>query len=172
MLCCRTASAAIGVRGTAIRRRVLAALVAALGFYALSDILLWQRIFEANRLWVFDDQYQTGHVVMLVALMAVGGLLLLDAGLWALWYLGALYTTAFGGAADVLYYWLDGRSIPGVLPWLDRSRLIFIRPIDGEVTSVELLVSAAFWMALWLGLLVMAPRIATIPARWRPSLPG
>src|SRR6185312_5284313 len=95
--CCPIAQRATGGRGTDIRRRVLAAVLAALGFYALSDILLWQRIFDANRLWMFDDQYQTGHVVMLVALMAVGGLLLVDSGLWALWYLGALYTTAFGG---------------------------------------------------------------------------
>lgn len=147
-------------------------MLAGLGFYALSDILLWQRIFDANRLWMFDDQYQTGHVVMLVALMAVGGLLLVDSGLWALWYLGALYTTAFGGVADVLYYWLDGRSIPKVLPWLDRSRLIFIRPLDGDVTSVELLVSAGFWVCVWLALLMFAPRLASFPTRWRTGLPS
>ena len=40
--------------------------------------------------------------------------------------------------------------MPAVLPWLDRSRLVFIRPLGGDVTSVELLASAAFWLGLWL----------------------
>ena len=144
---------------------MLSALLIALGFYALSDILLWQRIFEAHQLSMFDSQYQTGHVAILVGMMGVGAVLLLDAGVWALWYEGALYTIAFGGGADVLYYWLDGRQIPAVLPWLDRSRLIFVRPFTGDVTSLELLASAAFWMGLWLSMLVMLPKIRA----WRSA---
>ena len=145
---------------TTVRRRVSLALLIALGFYALSDILLWQRIFETHELSLFDPEYQTGHVAILVGMMAVGGVLLLESGLWALWYQGALYTLAFGGVEDVLYYWLDGKAIPGVLPWLDRSRLIFVRPLPGDVTNVELLASAAFWVVLWLSVLVFVPRIA------------
>ena len=150
-------------RNTA-RSRVGVALVVALGFYALSDILLWQRIFEAHDLSMFDPEYQTGHVAILVGMMALGAVLLLDSGLWALWFQGALYTLAFGGAEDILYYWLDGRQIPGVLPWLDRSRLIFVRPQGGDVTSLELLASAIFWVTVWVGLLVVLPRIA-LPLR-------
>ena len=141
------------------RRRALAALLVALGFYSLSDILLWQRIFEANGLFMFDDAYQTGHVAILVGMMGVGGVLLLDSGLWALWFEGALYTTAFGGVEDVLYYWLDGKSVPAFLPWLDRSQLIFWRAPGGDVTNVVVLCSAAFWVGLWLALLVVAPRV-------------
>jgi hypothetical protein len=153
------------------RRRAMVALVIALGFYALSDILLWQRIFEAHQLAKFDAQYQTGHVAILVGMMGVGGVLLFDSGLWALWFEGALYTLAFGGAEDVLYYWLDGRSIPSVLPWLDRSRLIFVRPVAGNVTSAELLASAVAWFGLWVAVLVVAPRLAakgrlTAVLRW------
>src|SRR5881392_788794 len=44
----------------------------ALGFYALSDILLWQRIFEANGLWMFDADYQTGHVAILLGMLGLG----------------------------------------------------------------------------------------------------
>ena len=143
---------------TSARRRVVVALAVGLGFYSLSDILLWQRIFEAHHLATFDPEYQTGHVAILVGIIAVGAVLLLDAGWWALWFGGALYTTAFGGAADVLYYWFDGRAIPGVLPWLDRSRLIFIRPLGGDVTNVELLASAAFWISLWAVALFLLPR--------------
>jgi hypothetical protein len=67
---------------------------------------------------------------------------------------------AFGGVEDVLYYWLDARPLPAILPWLDRSRLILVRPSDGDVTSVEVLASAAFWVAAWLGLMVVAPMVA------------
>ncbi|HWO46234.1 MAG TPA: hypothetical protein VNO87_11760 [Methylomirabilota bacterium] len=142
-----------------VRRRAAVALAVALGFYALSDILLWQRIFEAHQLSAFDTEYQTGHVAILVGLIGVGAVLLIDSGLWALWFGGALYTMAFGGAADVLYYWFDGRPIPGVLPWLDGSRLIFIRPSGGDVTNVDVLASAAFWLAVWLAALLLFPRI-------------
>ena len=147
------------MRATAVRRRVAVALVVAVGFYALSDILLWQRIFEAHRLWAFDGAYQSGHVAILVGIIAVGAVLLVDTGLWALWFGGALYTLAFGGVADILYYWLDARPLPDVLPWLDASRLIFIRPVQGDVTSVEVLASAAFWIALWTAALITAPRL-------------
>ena len=145
-------------RSTA-RGRVVLALLIALGFYALSDILLWQRIFEAHGLSVFDPDYQTGHVAVLIGMMAVGAVLLLDSGLWALWFQGALYTLAFGGVEDILYYWLDGRPIPAALPWLDRSRLIFVRPLSGDVTNLEVLASAAFWVAVWLSLLLVLPRL-------------
>ena len=80
-------------------------------------------------------------------------------GLWALWYQGALYTLAFGGVEDILYYWLDGRPLPAALPWLDRSRLIFVRPLSGDVTNLEVLASAAFWVAVWLSLLLVLPRL-------------
>ena len=145
------------MRAIGVRRKVAVAVVVALGFYTLSDILLWQRIFEAHQLWAFDGAYQTGHVAILVGIIAVGAVLLLDTGLWALWFGGALYTLAFGGVADVLHYWLDGRPLPAVLPWLDPSRLIFVRPTDGDVTSFEVLASAAFWLALWLTVLFAAP---------------
>jgi hypothetical protein len=134
----------------------------------LSDILLWQRIFEAHQLSMFDPQYQTGHVAILVGMMALGAVLLIEAGVWALWFEGALYTMAFGGVEDVLYYWFDGRSIPSALPWLDRSHLILIRPLQGDVTSGELLASAAFWLVLWLAALIVLPKIASSLARRAP----
>ena len=75
---------------------------------------------------------------------------------------------AFGGVEDILYYWLDGKSIPAIMPWLDRSRLIFVRPVAGDVTRAELLASAAFWLAFWLTVMVLAPWVATrTSAKWR-----
>jgi hypothetical protein len=48
--------------------------------------------------------------------------------------------------------WTAGRY---PCPWLlDRSRLIFIRPTAGDVTSAEVLASAAFWIGVWIAALV------------------
>src|ERR1700716_362576 len=102
-----------------MRRRVVIALATGLIFYALSDILLWQRIFEAHRLYQYDTQYQSGHLTVLVGMISVGMVLLYESGTWAIWYALAFYTLAFSGLTYVLYYVLDGREIPNRAPWLD-----------------------------------------------------
>lgn len=89
-----------------MRLRVVLALATGLFFYALSDILLWQRIFEGHDLFAFDAQYRSGHVSTLVGFIAVGVVLQWDRGLWAIWWATAFYTLAFGGVCDVLL--LDG----------------------------------------------------------------
>ena len=145
-----------------MRRKVGLALAAGLVFYALSDILLWQRVFEAHDLFQFDAQYQSGHVTTLVALIATGMILLYDAGLWALWYGLAFYTLTFSGLEDVLYYWLDGRALPAALPWLDGGNpLILFHP----VTDVSLVASAALWVAFWALSLALLPRLALVARR-------
>jgi len=152
-------------------RRVVVALSVGLLFYALSDILLWQRIFEAHGLYQYDGAYQSGHVAILLALISSGMVLLLEARWWALWYGLAFYTLAFGGLADVLYYWLDGRALPAVLPWLDANRLILFHP----VTSWSLLASAGLWTALWaasLAVRVRRPIRAPAPGRVRSVASG
>jgi hypothetical protein len=53
-------------------------------------------------------------------------------------YLGIL---AFSGFEDVLYYWLDGRGLPSVLPWLSINPMI-LKP----VTSLNLILSVLLWM--------------------------
>jgi hypothetical protein len=148
-----------------MRRKVLVALASSLFFYALSDILLWQRIFEAHDLYLYDDAYQTGHVSILVGLIAVGIVLLFDTGIWALWYGLALYTLSYSGLEDVLYYWLDGNAIPATLPWLDSfHNLILFKP----VTNTSLILSSATWIVLWLGVLSMSnSTLRHIPRMWR-----
>ncbi len=132
---------------------MVCALAGALVFYALSDVLLWQRIFERHGLQQFDSQYQTGRLSALVGLIAVGMVLLYDMGLWAICYGLALYTLAYSGLEDVLYYALDMRPIPSSLPWLDENRLIFFKP----VTAPSLLASTALWMGLWILALGVGP---------------
>jgi hypothetical protein len=136
-----------------MKRRVVVALGVGLLFYALSDILLWQRIFESNghEFYRFDAQYQTGRQAVLLGMIAIGIVLLWDAGAWALWYAAAFYTLAFSGLEDLLYYWLDGRAVPAVLPWLNANPLILFHP----VTNSTLLLSVALWLACWICTLVM-----------------
>jgi hypothetical protein len=59
-----------------VRRRVAAAVGAGLVFYALGDLLLWQRIFEARHPYQYDAAYQTGYREILLGIIAVGMLLL------------------------------------------------------------------------------------------------
>ena len=137
-------------------------MAAGLVFYALSDILLWQRIFETHGLYQFDGQYQTGHVAVLVALIAVGTILLYDVGLWAVWYCLATYTLAYSGLADVLYYLLDWRPIPDTLPWLNQNPLILFKPVSVD----GLLLSTAIWLVFWAATLALQPPAAARLRGW------
>lgn len=152
-----------------MKRRVVIALAIGLTFYAFSDIQLWQRIFEGHSLFQFEYQYQTGHLVTLVALIGIGMVLLWDARLWALWYGGAFYTLAFGGVCDVLYYWLDGRELPKLMPWLDSGQLLLFQP--ATVTSSSLLLSASIWCAFWTALLFAPQLLKSLSARRRWLFP-
>lgn len=131
----------------------MVALLAGLFFYALSDVLLWQRIFEAHDMFQWDAQYQSGHIATLVALIAVGMILLYDTGIYALWWAGAFYTLAFGGFCDTLYYWIDHRAIPNSLPWLDSNPFVLFKPAGGW----GLVWSSAIWLVVWIGALWSGP---------------
>lgn len=143
---------------TQMRIRVATALGAALFFYALSDVLLWQRIFEQHDLFQFDMQYQSGHVATMVGIIAVGMILLADTRWWALWFGAACYTLSFSGLEDTLYYWIQLKPIPEQLPWLDtyHSPLLLF---NEHVTRTSLLESSAIWLAFWIVSLWAAPRL-------------
>lgn len=147
-------------------RRVLAALAAGLVFYAISDILLWQRIFESHDLYQFDSQYQTGHLATLTGMIAVGVVLLWDARWWALWFAAAFYSLNFSGLEDILYYWFQGKSIPSLCPWLDQNPLILFHPAGGWT----LLASALIWVTFWVSTL-FAPRLLVRVRSFVPQFP-
>src|SRR5215469_11953857 len=107
-----------------MRWQAVAAVGLGLVCYALVDILIWQRIFEASGLYRFDHEYHAGYLALLGGMVVLGMVLLLPHGLWALWYGLAFLTLAFSGLEDALYYVLDGRSIPASLPWLEADPLI------------------------------------------------
>lgn len=122
-------------------RPVLIALIALL-FYTVTDILIWQRAFEANDLTHLASTYHIGWLVSLGGYATIG--LLLMWGDWkdCFYYLTALLISAFSGLEDVLYYTLDGKPMPNELPWLDPNPMIF------EATRSGVLTSVVFWMVM------------------------
>jgi len=115
-----------------VRQGTIAALAVLVSLltYSYSDALIWGHIFEAHRLWWADPEYQAGHKVVLDGLLGLGALALLSQGWrWSLWYVAAFYALSQSGAADLLYYWLDGRAVPAVMPWLDTpGHLLMLHP--------------------------------------------
>ena len=111
-------------------------------FYTLTDIHIWQRIFETDQLWQYAGVYHRGWYFSLYGMIALG-VLLLNGYQNKIFYGVSLYLLAFNGTNDVLYYWLDGRPLPGRLEWLDFHKLILFKP----VTDVSLLLSCLVWLS-------------------------
>jgi hypothetical protein len=108
------------------------------------DILIWQRIFEANELWELGiGVYHWGWVNALFGFMALGAILFHPNLRRMITFPLSLAVLAFSGLEDILYYWLDGRSLPAELPWLNSNPLL-IRPVTAE----RLLVSALLWLII------------------------
>lgn len=120
-------------------------------FYVLADILIWQRIFEQHALYsVGIGVYHLGYAMMLIGLILVGSIALLPKWKYSLVYAISLLILAMSGMEDILYYWLDGRLIPSVLPWLNTAPLVLFKP----VTSFNLILSASFWLTVCIVLLL------------------
>lgn len=132
-------------------RAPFAALIALL-FYTMTDILVWQRIFESNQLIEFADTYHIGWLASLAGYAIVGVVVMSDRWKDCLFYLAALVIGAYSGLEDVLYYVLDGKAMPESLPWLSRNPLIL------GISRTSVIASAAFWLTalaiLYLTLLV------------------
>jgi hypothetical protein len=122
--------------------RFFAGLAAAVFFFTKIDILIWQRIFETNHLWELGiGTYHYGWTYALYGFMALGFIFFYPHVRRMIMFPASLALLAFSGLEDVLYYWLDGRAIPAVLPWLNLNPLI-LQP----VTRIHLLLSAAIWI--------------------------
>ena len=118
----------------------LTALIA-LFFYTLTDIIIWQRIFEANNMVEYADAYHTGWFVSLAGYATIGVLLMWGAWKDCLYFLTALFVGAFSGLEDILYYLLDRKPIPDSLPWLVNNPMIYDHSRAGLIGSV------LFWLA-------------------------
>jgi len=78
-------------------RPILTALIA-LFFYTLTDIIIWQRIFEANHMSEYADIYHTGWFMSLAGYAIIEVLLLWDEWKDCLYYLTVLLAGGFGNA--------------------------------------------------------------------------
>ena len=128
--------------------RPILAVTLALFFYTLTDIMVWQRIFEFHRLVEYADMYHTGWFVSLAGYATIGLVLLWGNWKNCVYYLVALFVGAFSGLEDVMYYVMDGRPIPASLPWLNHNPMIAVSSRTGLLTSVF------FWVAFLLLLYV------------------
>lgn len=120
-------------------RPIFAALIALL-FYTVTDILIWQRVFEANDLTQHASTYHTGWFVTLAGYGLLGILLMWGAWKDIFFFLVSLFVLAFSGLEDVLYYILDGKPMPDSLPWLDSNPMIY------EVSRIGVISSVLFWI--------------------------
>lgn len=125
--------------------RFFSALTVAIYFFTWVDILIWQRIFEANELWDLGiGTYHDGWTFALFGFMALGVLFFYPNLRRMLTFPLSLAILAFCGLEDILYYWLDGRTIPNTLYWLNENPLIFLKP----VIRAHLLISALTWLLI------------------------
>jgi hypothetical protein len=120
-------------------RPVLAAALA-LTFYTFADILIWQRIFETNQMVQYASIYHTGWFVSLAGYAILGIVLMWGEWKDILYFLVSLFVGAFSGLEDVLYYILDGKPMPDVLPWLEGNPMIL------HVSRAGVIGSVVFWL--------------------------
>lgn len=132
-------------------RRAAFATMSVVLVWAIQDILVWQRLFEARGLYQFDTQYQNWHHAFLVLMIVAGTIWIRN--LWAFGFAVATWTLAYSGLADVLYYWLDLRAIPDRLPWLDIAHpWILVHP----VSSAGVVISSTIWLGFWIAAIIVA----------------
>jgi hypothetical protein len=138
-------------------KKLLILILAIISITAI-DIALWQRIFEANELWEFigsnPGQYHYGYFIAMWGLLSIGVAGLLPAGRDAVWFAVSFRLALMMGVEDLLYYWLDGRPLPTILPWLDEHPLIFFSP----VTDASLLFNVFLWVMLTISFHYMLKR--------------
>src|SRR6266540_6470503 len=120
--------------------RPVVAAALALFFYNLADILIWQRIFEANHMVRYANIYHTGWFVSLAGYATLGIILMWGAWKDCLYFLISLFVGAFCGLEDVLYYLLDRKPMPEALPWLAGNPMIYQASRAGVIWSV------VFWL--------------------------
>ena len=139
-------------------RPVIAAVMALL-FYTLADILTWQRIFETNQMIEYASIYHTGWFVSLAGYAIMGVILMWGAWKDCIYFLTSLFIGAFSGLEDMLYYLLDGKPMPDILPWLERNPMIYHVSREGVIGSV------AFWMIALILLYIVL-------YRWQSAIGG
>jgi hypothetical protein len=153
------------------RRAVLTVAIGVLT-WSVQDAIAWRLLSER---WRFDHDpvrgaiYQVVHQDVLVALIAIGAILLARSPWHAAWCVAATWTLCYGGLADALYYWIALQPIPQSLPWLDDPGHIVV--LFHPATADSILLSSGVWLTIWtLALLLgnVTYRAASTCARTAP----
>jgi hypothetical protein len=139
-------------------RPILATLIALL-FYTLTDILVWQRIFEAHNMVEYAGAYHAGWFVSLAGYATMGVMLMWGKWKDCLYFVISLAVTAFSGLEDILYYVLDRKPMPAALPWLESNPMIY------GSTRVEVIASVIFWLIALVILWAILYMVRRNPAR-------
>ena len=122
------------------RYRTVIATIIALIFYTITDILIWQRIFEANNMVGYADLYHAGWFVTLAGYAVMGTILLWGSWKDCLYFVTSLFVAAFSGLEDVLYYAFDRKPMPESLPWLASNPMLY------GTSRVDVILSVIFWL--------------------------
>lgn len=135
-----------------MKNRTLVLFVVSFVMYTWVDVLLWQRIFESHELWEFIPQYKRGWFMVLALVMATGAVALGDVKN-SIWFVCAMWLSAWTGLEDVLYYVFDGRSLPEYYHWLEGSRLFLGYDKHSVLATAFLwqiiILSSFFWLKKW-----------------------
>lgn len=90
----------------------------------------------------YADTYHSGWFVTLAGYALMGLVFMWGAWKDCLFFLFTLFIGAFSGLEDILYYVLDGKPLPEMLPWLSNNPLIY-----GN-SRTNLIGSVLFWLAI------------------------
>ena len=135
--------------------RTILATIIALFFYTVTDILIWQRIFETHNMVKYADMYHTGWFVTLAGYAVMGTILMWGSWKDCLYFVTALFVAAFSGLEDILYYALDRKPMPEHLPWLAGNPMIYLTTREGVILSVvfwiSVLIALYFYLYWWRG---------------------
>ena len=130
--------------------RTILATIIALFFYTVTDILIWQRIFETHNMVKYADMYHTGWFVTLAGYAVMGTILMWGSWKDCLYFVTALFVAAFSGLEDILYYALDRKPMPEHLPWLAGNPMIYLTTREGVILSVVFWISALIILYVYL----------------------
>lgn len=133
-------------------KKIIVAIIIGVIFYSLVDIFIWQRIFESNQMHYFSSVYYRGWHLVLISNVIIGSILLYNFVPFKniIFYASTLYVFGSNGTEDILYFLLDGRTIPTRLEWLDNSTLILFKPVTDTYLIVNFIAWLIIWFFMWL----------------------
>jgi len=150
-------------------RALFAALIALLS-YAVTDLLVWQRIFESNELIEYADTCRLGWFFLLTGYATVGVIMMSARWKDCVFFITAFGIGAYSGLEDVLCYVLDRKPLPASLPWMSGTPLIFGHSRTRVISSVQFCPAALTLLYVMMFIWQRRPRGGQASSGGRTSL--